>query len=51
MSKHVLLVVLAFGFFSSGAVFSQETGRITGRVARDDGSGVGGVTVVVNEIY
>ncbi len=50
MTNRLVLFVLAFGSLLATTTFAQETGRITGRVARDDGSGVGGVTVVVNEI-
>jgi len=34
----------------AAAVSAQTTGRISGRVVRDTGSGIGGVIVVVNEI-
>jgi iron complex outermembrane receptor protein len=50
MTKRLILCVVAFASFSAVMTFAQETGRIAGRVARDDGTGVGGVTVVINEI-
>ena len=36
--------------FTLPAFGQQGTGRIEGRVVRDDGSGVGGVSVVLNEL-
>jgi iron complex outermembrane receptor protein len=50
MSKRVLLIALCFAFLSADVATAQETGRITGRIVREDGTGLGGVTVVVNEI-
>jgi len=32
------------------AVFAQDSGMIEGTVVRDNGSGIGGVTVIINEI-
>jgi iron complex outermembrane receptor protein len=40
---------VALGLLSTTILFAQQTGRIEGRVTREDGSGVGGVTVVINE--
>ena len=37
-------------WFALAAFGQQSTGRIEGRVVRDDGSGVGGVSVVLNEL-
>lgn len=50
MSKQGLLIAFVFCFLSAHVASPQETGRITGKIARGDGSGLGGVTVVVNEI-
>ncbi len=50
MRKRPFLFVLLFSPLFAVTTFAQETGRITGRVAREDGTGVGGVTVVINEI-
>ena len=50
-AKRHLLTFLALGLlFAATTVAQQETGRIEGRVTREDGSSVGGVTVVINEI-
>ena len=37
-------------FFLAGSVLAQSTGRIAGRVTREDGSGLSGVIVSVSEI-
>ena len=50
MTKRPFLFVLAFIPLFSATTFAQESGRIAGRVAREDGTGVGGVTVVINEV-
>ena len=49
---HFLLALSVFfcALFINDTSYSQEaTGRITGRVVRADGSGVAGVSVVLNE--
>ena len=50
MTKRPFLFVLVFIPLFAMTTFAQETGRIAGRVAREDGTGVGSVTVVINEI-
>ncbi len=40
----------SFALLASVMAFSQETGRIEGRVVRADGTAVSGVSVVVNEL-
>jgi len=42
-------IFVALGWLSATILFGQQTGRIEGRVTHGDGSGVGGVTVVINE--
>jgi iron complex outermembrane receptor protein len=51
MSRFFLFVsLIIIGFFSPQLAFSQiESGRIKGRVIRADGTGVPGVSVVLNE--
>ena len=45
-----LCLLLALGLLSTALAFAQqEAGSIIGRVTREDGSGVGGVTVVIVE--
>ncbi len=52
MKKHLgrcvaaLLVAWGAGLLST-ALFAQATGRIEGRISRKDGTGIGGVTVVI----
>ena len=48
-AKRVLLVVAALAFALAGTALAQANGRIEGRLEREDGAGVGGVAVVVNE--
>ncbi len=50
MTKRLFLFVLVSIPLFVVTSFAQDTGRIAGRVAREDGTGVGGVTVVINEI-
>ena len=50
MTKRLFLSVLVSIPLFVVTSFAQDTGRIAGRVAREDGTGVGGVTVVINEI-
>ena len=42
--------ILAGAMLIPALASAQETGRIEGRVVRPDGSAVGGVSVVVNEL-
>ncbi len=48
-TKRPLCLFLALGLLSTALAFAQEAGSIVGRVTREDGSGVGGVTVVIIE--
>ena len=50
--KHVFVVGLSLLLLVMGAVLAmaQDTGRIEGRVSRDDGAGVDGVTVRIDQL-
>lgn len=48
LSSALFLVGLTL-LLVAGPAVAQDTGQIEGKVVRDDGSGVGGVTVVLNE--
>jgi len=49
-AKRPLYFLLALGLLSTDLAFAQrEAGSIIGKVTREDGSGVGGVTVVIIE--
>jgi iron complex outermembrane receptor protein len=43
-------ILCASALLASALAFSQDAGRIVGRVVRGDGTPVGGVSVVVNEL-
>ncbi len=43
------LVMFAVAFSFSASLAAQVNGRLEGRVVREDGSGIGGVAVIINE--
>jgi iron complex outermembrane receptor protein len=49
-AKRVLSLIGLLALGLGGPGLAQDTGRIEGRVAREDGGGVGGVTVAINEV-
>ena len=50
MAALIAPILATAPWFALAAFGQQSTGRIEGRVVRDDGSGVGGVSVVLNEL-
>lgn len=50
MRRTTMIVAAVLALLAAGPVVAQGAGGIEGRVAKDDGSGIGGVTVVLSEL-
>ena len=48
--KRVFVIALGLLLLVSGLAAAQETGRIEGRVTREDGSGIRGVSVRIDQL-
>ena len=48
--KRILVVALTFLLLGAGLALAQETGRIQGKVTRQDGTALGGVSIRVGDL-
>ncbi|HEX9945787.1 MAG TPA: TonB-dependent receptor [Thermoanaerobaculia bacterium] len=48
--KRIFVIALGLLLLTAGLALSQDSGRIEGKVTREDGTGLGGVSVRINEL-